>query len=304
MASFTYTVDTYPMAEEISSVSRNLNITTGAVVAMKTAVIAAEEQAAEHICTNVNKGFYSLIRSQISQKTARLQSEVESFFLQMTQQRKALSAIRFRMERDYHMIAGRYARLFNSLNVNLRNRVFTLDKPVTDFAAKEVSRVSTRIRLLAGNVPVTSSEILGGGQRILASSIRNRAFQVIGTMRSFISEMNKQKITTERILIGQTSLPIGDICLPALFMEKVLDESGAAVAECWVTSGMGNPGVYSEVKNTAMATLQELPWTESQPLNPSVAEELNRTLALSTADQRVKSYVQKFITNARPQIPA
>ena len=65
MATFNYTVDTKPMAEEISSVSRHVNVTTGAVVAMQAAVIIAEEKAANHVCNNVNKGFYSLIRSQI-----------------------------------------------------------------------------------------------------------------------------------------------------------------------------------------------------------------------------------------------
>ena len=50
MATFNYTVDTIPMAEELASVSRHVNRTTGAVIAMQTAVIAAEEIAAAHIC--------------------------------------------------------------------------------------------------------------------------------------------------------------------------------------------------------------------------------------------------------------
>ena len=78
MATFNYTVDTKPMADEMRSVSRHVNATTDAVVAMQTAVIIAEEKAADHVCNNVNKGFYSLIRSQISQKMAKLQSEVDS----------------------------------------------------------------------------------------------------------------------------------------------------------------------------------------------------------------------------------
>ena len=101
MATFNYTVDTKPMAEEMRSVSRHVNATTGAVVAMQTAVIIAEEEAAnqvinaeaaaaEHVCNNVNKGFYSLIRSQISQKMAKLQSDVDSHLMQLVQQKKCL----------------------------------------------------------------------------------------------------------------------------------------------------------------------------------------------------------------------
>ena len=47
MANFNYTVDTKPMADEMRSVSRHVNATTGAVVAMQTAVIIAEEKAAD-----------------------------------------------------------------------------------------------------------------------------------------------------------------------------------------------------------------------------------------------------------------
>ena len=57
MADFSFTVDTSPMAAEMQSVSHNVNKVSGAVVAMQTAVIAAEKEGAEHVCKNVNKGF-------------------------------------------------------------------------------------------------------------------------------------------------------------------------------------------------------------------------------------------------------
>ena len=90
MPTFNYTVDTRPMADEISSVARHVNITTGAIVAMQAAVILAEQKAADHVCKNVNRGFHSLIRSQISQKMAKLQSEVDSHLMQLAQQKHAV----------------------------------------------------------------------------------------------------------------------------------------------------------------------------------------------------------------------
>ena len=95
MATFNYTVDTTPMADELSSVSRNVNGTTAAVGVMQTAVIIAETKASDLICSNVNKGFYSLIRSQISQKMAKLQSDVDSHLMQLVQQKKALLSIAY-----------------------------------------------------------------------------------------------------------------------------------------------------------------------------------------------------------------
>ena len=104
MASFNFTVDTSPMASEIQSVSRNVNRVSGAVVAMQAAVIAAEQEGADHVCQNVNKGFYSLMHSQISQKIAQLTSTVEAKLLELGQYAAALKAIQSRMTKDYHMI--------------------------------------------------------------------------------------------------------------------------------------------------------------------------------------------------------
>ena len=90
MARIDCVVDTQPMAEEIKSVSHQINDTTTAVVAMKAAIVLAEQQAADMVCRNVNKGFYTLMRSQISQKIAKLQSEVDSQLMQLNTQRKQL----------------------------------------------------------------------------------------------------------------------------------------------------------------------------------------------------------------------
>ena len=83
MASFNYTVDTKPMAEEMRSVSRHVNATTGAVVAMQTAVIIAEEKAADHVCNNVN---LSLIH--ISEPTRLLSISYAVFCLKKKKKNK------------------------------------------------------------------------------------------------------------------------------------------------------------------------------------------------------------------------
>ena len=114
MANFSFTVDTDPMAHEISSVSQRVDMTSAAVVTMQTAVIVAEKEAADHVCENVNYGFYTLMHSQISQKIAQLTSTVESKLIEMGQQAAALQNLKKRMERDYNMISNRYGKLFGS----------------------------------------------------------------------------------------------------------------------------------------------------------------------------------------------
>ena len=49
MANFSFTVDTDPMAHEISTVSKHVDATSAAVVTMQSAVIVAEQEAADHV---------------------------------------------------------------------------------------------------------------------------------------------------------------------------------------------------------------------------------------------------------------
>ena len=93
-------VDTAPMAAELRSVSNHVEGTTAAVVTMQSAVIAAENKAANKVCSNVNRGFLTLMRSQISQKIANKQSRVEALIMQLGQQKRQLLSIKTNMERE------------------------------------------------------------------------------------------------------------------------------------------------------------------------------------------------------------
>ena len=109
-------VDTQPMANEIHTVSKHLTSTSTAVVAMQAAVIKADQEAADQVCSDVNRGFHTLMSSQLSQKIAKLQSEVDSHLMRLAQQTKQLQNIRNQIERDYMRTAQRYSKIFNSLN--------------------------------------------------------------------------------------------------------------------------------------------------------------------------------------------
>jgi hypothetical protein len=259
MATFNYTVDTRPMAEEIKSVSHHVNATTGAIVAMQTAVIFAEEKAAEHVCNNVNKGFYSLILSQISQKMAKLQSDVDSHLMLLVQQKNALLGIKGRMQRDYNMIAGRYGKLFNGLNTNLKQRVFELDKPTIDFAIKEVDKVSNRTKYLTATIPITQLESISLSQRIVASNIKNKGLNVINSMRSFLFEMNNQKKLTDQILINDNRYTeTATIYIPIVIYECNRDKTDSKEIEIIVSNVELDNFSKSAIQNTAYSEINQI----------------------------------------------
>jgi len=289
MATFNYTVDTQPMAEEMKSVSRHVNVTTGAVVAMQTAVIAAEDRAADHVCSNVNRGFYSLIRSQISQKLAKLQSEVDSQMMQLVQQKNALLGIKARMQRDYIMIARRYTKLFNGLNANLKNRIFELDKPTIDFACKEIDKVSNRTKYLTATIPISQLESISLSQKIIASNVKQKGVTVIQSMRGFIHEMNVQKKLTDQILINDTgSIKIGTSFIPVLLYESNMDKTENKSIEIVVSEVELNSIARSSIINVCYGQFSSLDWIQKVSENQEVKTEFQRQLSTSTKSSRIK----------------
>jgi len=294
MATFNYTVDTKPMADEMRSVSRHVNATTGAVVAMQTAVIIAEEKAADHVCNNVNKGFYSLIRSQISQKMAKLQSEVDSHLMQLVQQKNALISIKNRMQKDYNMIASRYIKLFNGLNSNLKQRVFELDKPTIDFAVKEVDKVSNRSKYLTATIPLAQLESLAASQKIVASNVKYRGLNVIKSMRSFLFEMNTQKKLTDQILINDGRYTeTATVYIPIVICECNRDKTDAGL-EISVSDVELDNISKSAIKNTAFAELNQIEWQAKSSPNTEVKSEFSKLVSSSSKSQRVKDMATKL----------
>lgn len=302
MATFNYTVDTDPMAAEISSVSKHIVGTTTAVVAMQTAVVLAEGKAADHVCSNVNKGFFTLIRSQISQKMAKLQSDVDSHLMQLNQQRKQLLSIKGRMERDYNMISVRYTKLFSGLNQNLKQRIFELDRPTIDFAVREVEKVTNRTKHLTGTVPVAQLESLAMSQKIIASNVKFRGMKVIGSMSNFLSFMNEQRRLTERILLSGTRDDNVTMSVPVIISEMNFDKFDNKNIEITVSKVQLNSITQSIVKNTVNQNIDNLFWQKSE-IGKDLKSEFSKFLSSYNSSQRVKDMASKlFLANNFQQL--
>ncbi len=287
MAYIDCVVDTQPMANEINTVSTHINGTTAAVVGMRAAVIQAEEAAAEHVCDNVNKGFYTLIHSQISQKIAKLQSEVDSHIMKLNQLRKQLLSIKSRMERDYNMISRRYVKLFNGLNKNLEQRVFELDRPTIEFSVKEVNTISNRTKLLTATVPVSQTESLSISQQIIASNMKYRGMKVIDSMSRFLTNIKEQKELTDRILLPIHIKTYEDfIMIPIIISESNYDKYDNKRTDIFLPQSGLIQKSQEEIKNTVNTEFENYQW-EEKPINDEIKSEFSKYLSASSCSQRV-----------------
>lgn len=294
------TVDTVPMAQSINTVNGHITGTTTAVVAMQAAVIDAEHKAADHVCENVNRGFYTLIRSQISQKMAKLQSDVDSHLMQLNQQKRQLLSIRNHMEHDYQMISRRYTQLFTGINRNLEQRVYELDRPVMDFAGKEMNRLTNRPRAMVSTVSLGQDESVRRSQHIISSNVKYRGLQVLDSIKHFLRGSIDLNILTDHILLRRTADDTKiSISMPALIYETRIGVGDNRSAAVYVSDGVANKQDADRIRTRLGAQMPDMQWSEPQETSPALRHAFMEQLEKANLPKRVHDEALRLFNAAR-----
>lgn len=288
-------VDTAPMAAELQSVSNHVKGTTAAVVTMQTAVIAAENKGANKVCSNVNRGFFTLMRSQISQKIANKQSRVEALIMQLGQQKRQLLSIKTNMEREYGRIAERYLRIFTSVNKELESRIRQIDQPVFELVNKHMMTSSNRMNALSGWVTTSQAEGITQSQQILVSKMKHNAQVALEQSTEFLSQIGEQRVLTGKVLISN---PMGNetkTCqIPVVIWETLNDNSGIPRTEVNTPEALAK--IHSDQINNVIRESETLPWGEDQ--SSMVAEEFMSIVDSSASTPRVKDMIKKMFASS------
>ncbi len=284
-------IDTEPMAREMGRVSRQVDGTTAAVVGFKAAVIKAEGDAADHVCQNVNRGFYSLIHSQISQKIAKLSSEVDSHVMKLTQLQKQLLGLKSRMQRDYAMTSQRYHKLFTTLNRDLRLRVTELDRPVMRFASDETTRLENRTRLLSSQVPLGQTETLAASERILAGNVKYQAKEVLESTERFLTDHKRQEVLLQKVLLDETiDKEDQQILMPVI----VVNSTQAPDSSNWNSYSNKDFVPANAARDVTELIAQNIVPMSNNVGNSTLSNELNAMISQSSLPDRVKEMMREL----------
>lgn len=296
--SFNYTVDTRPMADSIDSVSQRVNGTTAAVVTMQAAVIAAEKEGSDKVCKNVNRGFYSLMRSQISQKIASNKSRTEALLLRLNQQKRLLLSVKSNMEREYQRIAGRYVRIFTGINKELESRIRQVDQPVFEFVNRSLDATSNRMNALASWSTTMQAEALTQSQTIALSTVKGHAKKAIEQSADFIADLSEQRILAQKVLVRspKKNETHADY-VPAAIAQYVIDAEGHVSTDVRPPEVL-SPETASTVRNTLMSA-RDFTWKGTLP--KEVEDEFRRILASANVQPRVKQAIEKLFQPSATQ---
>ena len=298
MATLNYKIDTQPLATEMDNVSRSVNNTKDAVLSMQEAVVAAEERASDLVCDNINRGFYSLIRSQISQKLAKHKSDVDAKTMLLSHQKRAMISIRNQMERDYTMISKRYTKLFNGLNSNLKTRVFELDKPLIDFAFHEIGKISNRTKYLTATIPITQLESISESQKIISSNLKKQVANAIYSIKDYIREMNSQDKIISQKLVNDKNIP-GNNYMPVAILESIPDRTGRTTTEIVYPVGEMDNEMKNSISDKIYNNISGMEWSEDNLTFAEVMSEFSKLLSASQKPDKVKEIAMTLFRNCR-----
>lgn len=289
-------VDTTPMAAELRSVSNHVQGTTAAVVSMQSAVIAAENNSANKVCKNVNRGFFALMQSQISQKIASKQSRVEALLMQLAQQKRQLLNIKTTMEREYGRIAERYLRIFTRINKELETRIRQVDQPVFELVNKHMVTSSNRMNALTSWVATSQSEGIAQSQQILVSKMKKNAQIALEQSTNFLSHVEEQRVLTDQVLISSPMGHENRMCqIPVAICETINDSAGIPRTD--ISSPEALPSVYTDQIYNAIRESDELDWQQGDKPQP-LTEEFDKLLAASQSSSRVKDMVRQLYSSS------
>jgi hypothetical protein len=288
-------VSTQPMANKIDVVSNKVDLTTGAVVGMETAVIAQEKSSTEQICGKLDIGFFNVVISQIAQKLANENAKARALALELMQQQKALQGLQSRMTGDYNMISARYAKLFGSLNQELRNRITELDKPLMDYCSQQVKQLQNRIYGLVSGVPVLQSESLTATQAIAAAHIKRNAQSLIEAAGEYIKHDKQQEKTTSNLWNAKIDEE------KVYYVPMIIDEentelrSGASVIKDnqALKAAIGDVA-YQKTIQTLDSLISSLDWKIDGAQTVNVVNHFTEMIEKSDLPKRLKDEMMKL----------
>lgn len=293
-------VDTRPMADEIQTVSNHVRGTTAAVVTMQGAVIAAENNSAKKICSNVNRGFFTMMRSQISQKIANKQSRVEALIMKLGQQRRLLLGVKNNMEREYARIAERYLKIFTSINKELETRIRQIDMPVFDLVNKHMLTNTNRMYSLTGWATTSQAEGLTQSQRILVSNMKHNAELALDQSTGFLSQIGEQRVLISKILISNPTGNEDKKCnLPVLVMESINNSNKISKVDIKVPSALRRQDA-TLIENYLQGD-NSLTWKQKVH-SEELEDEFEKNVSSSKASDRVKKLVREMFAASKFEI--
>jgi hypothetical protein len=211
-------VDTIPFDHSVSHVKGTVDLLTGAVVATETAEILSKEKTSNKVAETIIGGFFSYIRSEISQQIAELTQAIDAHTMHLKELMQSCIAKTKQMEGDFNRISNRYLKIFDDLNNELSNRIFELDRAAFIFKKEtDNQKIRTSDNDLVNTIAIFGKESSDLHSKISASIAKKRALDTLNKSKLFLWQQKKLNTTIQQSMINDNTSY--SIFLPVCFIE-------------------------------------------------------------------------------------
>lgn len=286
-------VDTNPFDSSVAHCNTTVNALTGAVVAAEAAQLVSIDKNAKKVAGTIVNGFFSYIRSEISQQVMELSQKIDAHLIHLRELAKSCVAKQKQMETDYNRISDRYLKVFDDLNKELENRIFELNKPAFVFKNEnDKHTIRTTGNDLVSTVTVFGSE--GGGlqAKISASVAKKRALDAINQANVFLWKQKRLQATINQSMLNEniTATRFSPVCFIETSGENNQIGRNVYVADFLPKT---NPNELMEKfqKQTWTATTKEQKDNIQRYFNSEVG---NTYTSNNQHDERVKEMIVKI----------
>jgi hypothetical protein len=211
-------VDTIPFDRSVRSAERNINLLTGAVVATESATILAKRKNALKVGDTIVSGFFSYVKSEISQQIAEITQQTEAMLMHIHGLSDSCLAKKEQMLSDYKRITGRYMKLFSDLNKELTNRIHLLDQHA--FLFKELtSELDSRVKSggALSTLMVFNGENTDIQVKLNSTLAKKQAASAMQKITAFLAQQRKVDSAIRHCMQDENEAKT--LCLPVCLIE-------------------------------------------------------------------------------------
>ncbi len=213
-------IETSDLAYSLDNVTNRVEETVGAVSEMGRSVCDMERQSADRVCHSVNRGFFSLIRSQLSQRKVQVQAAAESQLLTLRHFAQSLRRIKQQMGVDFERITLRYTKLFKTLAESLQSRVYALDRPATEVADSDYNVLNRRVMAFGAPAAVIQEDAVSAATELSAVRCKRDSQKVLEGVKTLIDHGTKLSQTMDSIVRDVHQDSVRSVFVPVVVCES------------------------------------------------------------------------------------
>lgn len=197
-------IDTDPFDAEVADCGDHVDTLTSSVVTTESAQVVSIRENSIRIGNTIIEGFFNNVRFEISSKIMELSKRIDALLIDIKEKGDQLMKLKSQMEVDYHRTASRYSKLFNELDTELENRVFSLDQPIFDMA-RTIDNVESRLLEsdLVDIVALAGAENTMLESQLCAIQIKNHAKSVLSDTSMYIASKQRTDNTIKRSALNE-----------------------------------------------------------------------------------------------------